>query len=137
MWLVARLLEEEAQHLAGGIGASRIGVGAPGAPARPRMTAPVNEPLLEDRPPARITLHGAAVGMATGDSTVLHTYRERGGRQLLRASDDGVAIGRVDRGVLIAMENDCRNAAPVTFGTRGVSGWADGDRRWPPHGVER
>jgi len=66
---------------------------------------------------------------------MLHTYRQRGGCQLLGASDDDVAIGGVNRGVLIAMENDRGNAAPVTFGTRDVSGSVDG--RWLPHGVER
>src|ERR1700736_7037308 len=67
-----RVLEEEAEHLPRGFGPSRIGVGAGGAAARPTMARSVNDPLLEDRPPACVSVEGAAVGMPTGHPTVLH-----------------------------------------------------------------
>ncbi len=66
-----RVLEEEAEHLPRGVGSSRIGVGAGGAAARPGMTSSVDDPLLEDRFPARGGKGGAAVGMAAGYSTLL------------------------------------------------------------------
>ena len=49
-----RMLEEEAQHLAAGVGPLRIGVGADGAAACPGMAGAMDHPLLE---------HGTAVGV--------------------------------------------------------------------------
>ena len=66
------MIEEEAEHLLRGVGPSRIGVGAGGAAARPTMASSVNDPLLEDRPPACVSVKGAAVGMPAGYPAVLH-----------------------------------------------------------------
>jgi hypothetical protein len=67
MWV----LEEEAEHLLRRVGPSRIGVGAGGTAAGPTMASSVNDPLLEDRPPACV-VKGAAVGMPAGYPSVLH-----------------------------------------------------------------
>jgi hypothetical protein len=48
------------------IGASRIGVGAGGAAARPSVTGSVDDPLLEDRLPAQVSVEGPDVGMPAG-----------------------------------------------------------------------
>ena len=56
------------------------------------MAGPVDDPLLQDRPPARIVLHGASKGMAAGHPTVLHTELQVRGRGPLCRSNDGVAI---------------------------------------------
>src|SRR6185437_374511 len=132
-----RLLEEEAQHLPGGVGPPRIGVGPRRTAARPGMAGGMDDPLLQDRPPALIVLHGAAVGMPPGYLTMLHTELQvwRGG--LLRPSDDGVTIAGMHGGVLIAMEHDRRNAPQICFAARGIAGSADRDALSLPHGGER
>src|SRR5690606_29046825 len=47
-----RMFEEEAEHLARGVGPPWIGVGAGGAAARPGMARSVDDPPLENRHPA-------------------------------------------------------------------------------------
>src|ERR1700722_4309121 len=47
-----RMREEEAQHLARGVRAARIGVGAGGAAARPGVPGAMDLPVLEDGAPA-------------------------------------------------------------------------------------
>ena len=46
---VARVREEEAQHLAAGVGAARVGVGALGRSAGPRVAQPLDHPQLRRR----------------------------------------------------------------------------------------
>src|SRR5690348_13297454 len=132
-----RLLEEEAQYLPGGIGSSRIGVETRGTSARSGMAGSVDNPLLQDRPPALIVLHGATIGMPARHPVMRHAELQgwRGG--LLRPSDDGDAIARVHRGVLITMEHDRRKLRRTSFGTQRVPGSAYGDSLCLPHGGER
>src|SRR5471032_1383858 len=92
------MLEEETQHLPRGVGASRIGERAGGAAARPGMTAAVNDPLLEDLPPARVAVERAAVGeparrMANFDARLQVGCRRH------RLCDDVIAVARVHRRV--------------------------------------
>jgi len=60
------MLEEEAEHLLRGVGPSRIGVRAGGAAARPSVTGSVDDPLLEDRLPARVSVEGPAKACPPG-----------------------------------------------------------------------
>src|ERR671918_2077286 len=64
------VLEEEPEHLPRGIGPLRIGVGPGGAAARPGVAGAVDDPLLEDHLPARVSVKRAAVGMPAGYPTV-------------------------------------------------------------------
>src|ERR1700675_573514 len=45
---------EESDHLARSMGPRGIGVGATRASTRPRVAGPVDPPLLQDAPPARV-----------------------------------------------------------------------------------
>src|SRR5689334_8769492 len=104
-----RMLEEEAQHLARGVGTARVGEGAAGTAARPGVPGAVDDPLLEDDLAIGRRMERAAPGAAAGRAPLLHRYFERRRRRRLR--DHRVAVGRVDGGVAIAVEDDRRNAA--------------------------
>ena len=56
-----RVLQEEPNHLAGGIGSARKGVGSGGAAARPGVAGPMNDPLFRHRLAAGISIQYAAV----------------------------------------------------------------------------
>jgi hypothetical protein len=55
------VFQEEPNHLAGGIGSPRKGVGTGGAAARPSVTGPMNDPLFYNRLAAGIGIQHAAV----------------------------------------------------------------------------
>ena len=55
-----RVLEEEAQHLAGRVGPARVGVGTGRAAAEPGVPRAVHDPLHDHRPPVRIGAQRAA-----------------------------------------------------------------------------
>ena len=74
------VIEEETEHLLRGVGPSRIGVRAGGAAARPSVTGSVDDPLLEDRLPARVSVEGPAIGMPAGYPPVLHSSPQVHGR---------------------------------------------------------
>ena len=81
----------------------------------------MNDPLLEDRPPACVSVEGAAVGMPAGHPTVLHACPQVHGRIRPRLSDDLIAVARVHRLVLISMEHDRRDRSTVfPIGRRAV-----------------
>src|SRR5258707_9385353 len=131
-----RVLDEESEHLPRGVGPPRIGVGAGGTAARPGMAGSVDDPLLEDRPPARIDMDRAAVGVPAGHPTVLHCCLHIRGHGVPRLRDDLIAVARVHRGLLIAMEHDRRDVAAVSLSTRGVA--VSAHRHCAvPHGGER
>src|SRR6266851_4733227 len=131
-----RALDEESEHLPRGVGPPRIGVGAGGTAARPGMAGSVDDPLLEDRPPARIDMDRAAVGVPAGHPTVLHCCLHIRGHGVPRLRDDLIAVARVHRGILIAMEHDRRDVAAVSLSTRGVA--VSAHRHCAvPHGGER
>ena len=131
-----RMLEEEAEHLLRSIGPSRIGVGAGGAAARPTMASSVNDPLLEDRPPACVSVEGLAVGMPAGYPSVLHPGLQVHGHVRPRLRDDLIGVSRVHRVVLIPMEHDCRNDPPVLPTVRRAARSARG-RALPHNGKRR
>src|ERR1700732_2686284 len=78
------------------------------------MARSVNDPLLEDRPPACVSVEGAAVGMSAGYPTVLHARPQVHGRIRPRLGDDLIAVARVHRLVLISMEHDRRDRPTVS-----------------------
>lgn len=103
---------EESHHLARSIGPPGIGVGAIAASARPRVAGPVDPPLLQDASPARISVHGAGIGMAIGHLSVLDGHLQSGctsgvNRRPLR--DHLVAVARVDLRIVISVEHDRRD----------------------------
>jgi hypothetical protein len=61
-----RVLQEETQHLACGVGPVRVGVGAGRAAAEPGVPRTVYGPLLDHRPPGRVRAQRAAVSVAAG-----------------------------------------------------------------------
>ena len=73
-----RVLEEEAEHLPGGVRPARVGIGAGRAAARPGVPGAVDRPLLEQRPPGGIGVDGAAVGVAARHLTALHRRPQLG-----------------------------------------------------------
>ena len=73
------------------------------------MTGAVDDPLLEDRLPAGVGMKRAAVGVPAGHLAVLHGCLQTRGRGRHRLRDDLIAVARVHRRVLIAMEHDRRN----------------------------
>ena len=56
-----RMLEEEPNHLASGIGTPRKGVGTSRAATRPSVTGPMNDPLFYHRLAAGVDMQHAAV----------------------------------------------------------------------------
>ena len=96
------MLEEETQHFFRRVRPSRIGVGAGGTAARPRVAGTMNVPVFRDRAPAPIGKDAAGIGMAVGHSAAKHLRcRARGYGGLL---ENPVAVVRMHRGVAIAME---------------------------------
>src|SRR6202051_435229 len=104
------MLEEETQHFPRRVRPSRIGVGANGTAARPRVAGTMNVPVFGDRPPAGVGKDGAGIGMAVGHPAAKHLRcRTRRFGELL---ENPVAVVGMHRGVAIAMENDRRYPFP-------------------------
>jgi ABC-type cobalamin transport system permease subunit len=77
------MLEEEAEHLARGIGPAGISVGASLAPTGPSVAATVDHPLLENGLAISGGVQGAAVGMPAGHlSTLRPDLQTNGCRRL-------------------------------------------------------
>ncbi len=121
------VLEEEPEHLPRGIGPLRIGVGPGGAAARPGMSGPVDDPVLEDRLSARVGVEPAAISMPTGYPTLLHRLPEVRHRSCSGLRHDPIAVARVHRGIPIPMEHDRRNNPSRYLSTPRVAGSARGD----------
>ena len=100
------MLEKEAEHLTRCIGPLRIGVRARRTPARPSMPGTAYDPLLEDHMAPGIAVEGAFIGAAAGRLTVLNRHSQIRGRRFPQLRDHLVAIVRVHRAVLIAMEHN-------------------------------
>ena len=66
------MLQEEAEHLARGVGAPRIGVGSSGTAAGPGVAAAMDQPLLEYRLSAGVGVNRAAVGVPARHLPALH-----------------------------------------------------------------
>jgi hypothetical protein len=60
----SRVLKEETQHLVGGVGAVRVGIGASGASARPGVSRAVNQPHLVSNPACMIEILRVSVAVA-------------------------------------------------------------------------
>ena len=67
------MLEEEPNHLAGGIGTPRKGVGTSRAASRPSVTGPMNDPLFYHRLAAGVAIPIATCKAATGSFTPTRT----------------------------------------------------------------
>src|SRR5271165_5911274 len=101
------------------------------------MASSVNDPMLEDRAPACVSVEGAAVGMPAGYPSVLHPCLQVYGHVRPRLRDDLIAVSRVDRLVLIPMEDDRRDDPPVFPIARRAAGLARGRPLALPHNGER
>ena len=126
-----RMFEEEAEHLARGVGPPWIGVGAGGAAARPGMARSVDDPPLENRHPARVGVEDPAVGVPAGNLAALHSRRQADDLGRGRLRDDLFAVAGMHRGVLVAVEHDRRNDSP---GLPRAIRTAPGSDRAPAHG---
>ncbi len=100
------MIEKKAKHFARCIRPERIGVRARGTAARPGMAGAASEPLLEDHVTLLVAVEGARIGAAAGRLAVLNRHSEVRGRQFPQLRYDLVAIVRVYRTVLIAMEHN-------------------------------
>ena len=67
-----RCSRKEAQHLARGVRAARIGVGAGEAAARPGVSGTMDLPALEARAAGRIEMDGAGIGVSCVDPAAMH-----------------------------------------------------------------
>src|SRR4051794_40838920 len=110
-----RVVEEEAEHLARGVGPAGISVRSGRAPTRPGMAATMDKPLLKERLATGVGVQGTAIGMPAGYLTTLRPGLQASGCRRLRLRDDLVAIARVHRAVLVRVEHDGRDdpTAPV------------------------
>src|ERR1700694_653329 len=86
------------------------------------MARSVNDPLLEDRPPACVSVEGAAGGLSARHPTVLHARPQVHDRSRPRLGDDLIAVARVHRLVLISMEHDRRDCPTVSPIARRAAG---------------
>jgi hypothetical protein len=77
------------------------------------MAGAVDNPVLQDRLPARVGMERAPVGVPAGDPTVLHRCPQVRHRACPGLLDHPIAVARVHRAVLIPMEHDCRDHSPV------------------------
>src|SRR5690606_241293 len=130
------VLEEEAQHLPRGIRSAGIGVRAGRTAARPGMAGAVDDPLFEDRLSVRVGVEGAAVAMSAGHLAVLHRDSQVSDRGCPGLRDDLIAVARVYRAVLIAVEYDRRDQPPRPRSFRCSSGCGRGHLLALPHGGE-
>jgi hypothetical protein len=81
-----RVLQKESNHLAGGIGSLRKGVGTGGAATRPSVTGPMNDPLFHHGLAAGVGMQYAAVREPTRYLGVFDPLSER--RALARLRND-------------------------------------------------
>src|ERR1700685_3345339 len=110
------VIEEEAQHLFGGIRAARIGVGPGRAAAGPGVACAMDEPLLDQRLPARVDVPRANVGMTVGHVSLFYLCLE--GHCERRLGDDVITVAGVHSGIAVAMKHDCGDNAPPSVDVR-------------------
>lgn len=110
------------------------------AASRPRVTSPMEHPLLDDRPIGRIGVDGMAVLAASRCRTPTDSGLET---WFVRVPADGLlddfgAISRVDRVIAVTMKDDGRHATPprCAQGARSCSIGHSGQARAPLHGCE-
>jgi len=65
------VLQKEADHFGGRIGAARIGVRTSAAAANPRVASPMYEPVFEQHSPAGVAVERPGEGMTVRRSTLL------------------------------------------------------------------
>ena len=97
------VLQEEADHLATGVGTAWLGVGPGRAPTGPGVAGAVKDPLLEHRSPARIRLDGSGEPKA---AWCLAAPQIRSSGCL---SDDLITVDWVDGRVTVAMKHEHRH----------------------------
>jgi len=83
------------------------------ASTRPRMSGPVDAPMLQDTAPARVLVHLACIRMASANLSVLDAHAQvycaiAIGRAPLR--NQLLAVARVNFGIVISVKYDCRDA---------------------------
>ena len=102
-----RLLAEESQYFARGVGAAGFGIGPRGAAAGPGMAGAVEHPLLQNRSSRFISLDGAVVAYAAGSFAV--NDRRPQIRPTFSLGDHLVTVRRIDRPVAISMKHNGRH----------------------------
>jgi hypothetical protein len=105
------VLEEEAHHLATGVGPVGLGVRSLSAPAGPCVAGSVKDPLLQHRSPAFVRLNGAGVLYPAQSLAAADGSPEI--RSSLRLGNDLIAVDGVDGRVAVTVEHDGRNSAHV------------------------
>src|SRR5437868_12812364 len=114
-----RVLQEEPNHLGCGVRPLRKSVRTGGAATRPSVASAMNDPLFHYRFAAGIGMQYAAVREPTRDLAFFDPPPER--RALARSRNDCIGVAGVDRGVLVAMEDDRRDNSWLRCRGRGVS----------------
>ena len=103
------MLEEEAHHLATGVGPAWLGVRSGGATAGPRVAGPVQDPLLQNRSPALIHLNRAGVTHSSGCLTASDGDPKI--RRRLRLGNDLIPVDGVNDHVAVTVKHDGRHSA--------------------------
>src|SRR5437660_679815 len=129
------VFEEEAQHFPRGVRSSRIGEGAGGAAARPRVCGSMDFPMLKDCAAARVRMDRSGIGMSSRDPTAMHRFSRVCGS--LRPRDDMIGVARMYRGVVIAVKNDGRDRLPISENRRNMAGLQNIRQVTLPHGDKR
>ena len=107
----AALREEEADHLGGGVGASRIGVGPDWASPEPRVPAAVDRPGLGEDDAVGVGVHGAGAGVAGGPLVECVVSDDRVSAVASRAATRLSAFTGATIAVAVAVEHDQRHFA--------------------------
>ena len=112
LFLLERMLEEKTKHFPRCVRSSRISVGARGTASGPRVSGPVDIPVLQHSTSARVAQDRSGIGMPSGYLPAMHLLLcpDRSHRLLKNLT----AVAWVHGSVAIAVKNNGRNGCPAT-----------------------
>jgi hypothetical protein len=81
----------------------------------------MNDPLLEDGPPARVLMQDAAIGTAVGYSSLLHCFFQIDIQRFPELSNDLIPIVRMHCHISVSMENNGRDDGRAAASTQAAA----------------